>query len=146
MAPKGKEDYPPDHPVHNKDHHTHSPEHMAMMTEAAQKSPNRRQKGTSRRQYEAAKEELLRHLYPKALLVAEKAIDHYLETGTGDRAALKMAVRVIDQVEGLPTQTVKQDTTVSAIRYETAAFAAIAEAEKERPDLELLPGEVVEEQ
>lgn len=85
----------------------------------------------TRAEQEEIQRKSLQLLYSDAWEVLQKQINTYLETGTGSQDALKAAMRVIDQVEGKATQTVKQEVQVAAIEYRSAAFRPLPEIESE---------------
>lgn len=101
----------------------------------------------TRAEQEQIQRQGLKLLYSDSYEVFRRLISTYLETGEGAQDAMKAAMRVVDQVEGKAAQTVKQETTVTAIEYRSAAWRPLPDVEAERArrvlegPLALPPGE-----
>ena len=86
----------------------------------------------TRQEQEEIQRQGLKLLYSDAYEVLRRQITHFLDTGEGAADAQKAALRVIDQVEGKAAQTVKQETTITAIEYRSAAWRHLPAIEEER--------------
>lgn len=96
----------------------------------------RARKHFSREEKEA---DAIQKLWPKALKVLREQLED-----DDPRVRQTAAIKVLEYVRGKPTQTVKQDLKVSAIRFETAAVGGMMLAPP--PALELEEGEYTEDE
>lgn len=118
---------------------TLSPEHMAAMRAgyaAAKNKGGQPRKVTVRE----ARENALAELEPKAIQVLRSQLDH-----EDPKIQQSAAIKVIEYARGKPTQQIKQETTITAIEYQSAAWRPMRLALDPTQDVEQIEGEAEEE-
>lgn len=113
------------------------PEHMAKMRAAWEASPNKGGRPRKPRRTDAI-ERALEELEPKAIKVLREQLDH-----EDPRIQQSAAIKVIEYSRGKPTQQIKQETTVTAIEYKSAAWRPMSLDRGHDPDE--IEGEAEEE-